>query len=173
MAVDDAVSTAIESGGLVDAERYLANKISYVLLSKFQTNYDVKILRMNDFDPYAVFYFDVLSGDMQVRFSLEGVKDPLLAMRLGLNWVWREDPNHPYTLHGNSTVMSRCLTNHYFHIAEDGPDFFARLENKTSDPYHFGVETFILHEGKLAVDHLLLSGGEILDDKHRELYGLD
>ncbi len=68
--------------------------------------------------------------------------------------------------------MSDCLTNHYFHLAEDAPDFFARLENKTGDEYHYGVETFIVAGGRLAVDHLLLSGSGLMDESHRLTYGL-
>ena len=166
MAVDEAVAKAVYDGGLEDAERFLNECISSVLSSTYGIHADARIVRFNDFDELAAFYFDVVAGDLSVRFRLDGVRDPLIAIRLGLDWRWREDPNHPYEIHGESSVMTDCLNNHYFHLAADAPDFFARLENRTEDPYHYGAETF------LSVDHLYLGGGGLIDEPHRVVYGL-
>jgi len=172
MAVRDAVDTAVMAGGLNDSETFMRERISWRLASMGFEELGVKIVRRNDFDVLAAFDFDVVAADVSIRLNLAGVRDPLLAIRLGLDWVWREDPNHPYEIHGGSGVMSDCLTNHYFHLAADGPDFFARLENKTEDAYHHGVETFLVVDGQLAVDHLLLGGHQPMDDAHRIMYGL-
>ncbi len=173
IAVNSVVDDSVRLGGLNDGEGYVGNAIKTVVSAHHHIDTQVRILRYNDFDRYAVFFFDVEVDDVSARFYLEGVKDPLLAIRLGLDWKWREDPIHIYKMHRLSTVMSECLTNHYFHMADDGPDFFARLENKTEDPYHYGVETFIVHDGILAIDHLLLSGESPMDEIHAERYGLN
>ncbi len=173
IAVNSAVDESVRLGGLDDGESYVRNAIETVVFSQHYIETQARILRYNDFDPYAVFFFDVNMDNVSARFHLEGVKDPLLAIRLGLDWTWREDPYRPYKLHRSSTVMSDCLTNHYFHMADDGPDFFARLENRTEDAYHYGVETFIVINGKLAIDHLLLSGKAPMDEMRAERYGLD
>jgi len=172
LAVDDAVKEAILKGGLKDSESHLSHLIGQRLRSAGFTGVDVSIVRTNDFDPLAGFHFDVTAGEISARFMLDGVKDPLLAIRLGLDWTWREDPHHPYETHARSSVMSDCLTNHYFHLAADGPDFFARLENKTEDRYHYGVETFLVVSGIVAVDHLFLGGAGPIDGDHRLMYGL-
>lgn len=172
LAVDDAVNEAVREGGLEDSETYLRQRIVQCLGSAGFFEEDVMIVRTNDFDPLAGFYFDIVAGGVSVRFKLEGVEDPLLAIRLGVDWQWREDPHHPHQSHGSSSVMSDCLTNHYFHLATDAPDFFARLENKTEDRYHFGVETFLVTGGVVAVDHLLLGGLGPIDENHDLMYGL-
>lgn len=172
LAVDDAVEEAVLKGGLEDSESYLRQRIAERLNSAGFPDKDVKIVRTNDFDPLAGFHFDVVAGGVSARFRLDGVRDPLLAIRLGLDWEWREEPHHPYEMHGSSSVMSDCLTNHYFHLAADGPDFFARLENKTEDKYHYGVETFLVVGGVVAVDHLFLGGAGPIDGDHRLTYGL-
>ena len=172
LAVDDAVEEAVLKGGLEDSESYLRQRIAERLNSAGFPDKDVKIVRTNDFDPLAGFHFDVVAGGVSARFRLDGVRDPLLAIRLGLDWEWREEPHHPYEMHGSSSVMSDCLTNHYFHLAADGPDFFARLENKTEDKYHYGVETFLVVDGVVAVDHLFLGGAGPMDADHRLAYGL-
>ena len=172
LAVDDAVEEAVLKGGLEDSESYLRQRIAERLNSAGFPDKDVKIVRTNDFDPLAGFHFDVVAGGVSARFRLDGVRDPLLAIRLGLDWEWREEPHHPYEMHGSSSVMSDCLTNHYFHLAADGPDFFARLENKTEDKYHYGVETFLVVGGVVAVDHLFLGGAGPIDGDHRLTSGL-
>jgi len=172
LAVDDAVEEAVLKGGLADSESYLTQRIAERLNSAGFPDKDVKIVRTNDFDPLAGFHFDVVVGGVSARFRLDGVRDPLLAIRLGLEWTWQEDPHHPYETHARSSVMSDCLTNHYFHLAADGPDFFARLENKTEDRYHFGVETFLVVGGVVAVDHLFLGGAGPIDADHKLVYGL-
>jgi hypothetical protein len=172
LAVDEAVEEAVLKGGLNDSESHLSRLITARLNTAGFIGDEVRIIRTNDFDPLAGFHFEVLAGDISVRFRLDGVRDPLLAIRLGLNWEWREDPHHPYEMHARSSVMSDCLTNHYFHLAADAPDFFARLENKTEDRYHSGVETFLVVGGVVAVDHLILGGAEPMDADHRLTYGL-
>lgn len=172
LAVDAAVDEAIMEGGLNDSESYLRERIAGQLDSAGFSIEDVRIVRRNDFDPLAGFSFEVSAGDVSARFRLDGVRDPLLAVRLGLDWEWREDPNHPYEMHASSSVMSDCLTNHYFHLAVDAPDFFARLENKTEDRYHSGVESFLVVGGVVAVDHLFLGGAEPMDADHKLIYGL-
>lgn len=171
-AVRESVAAAIKAGGLPDSESFVAERISTELSSMGYARVHVQIVRSNDFDELAAFHFDVVAGGLSVGFDLDGVRDPLLAIRLGLDFRWREDPNHPYGAHGGSSVMSECLTNHYFHFAADAPDFFARLENKTEDPYHYGVETFIVVRGQVAVDHLFLGRNATMDEGHRRLYGL-
>lgn len=173
LAVNDAVNEAVLKGGLKDSESNLRQSIAIRLRSAGFAGVDVRIVRTNDFDPLAGFHFDVVAGEISVRFRLDGIKDPLLAIRFGLDWEWREDPHHPYGMHASSSVMSDCLTHHYFHLAADGPDFFARLENRTEDGYHFGVETFLVVGGAVAIDHLLLAGAEPIDEDHRLMYGLD
>ena len=172
LAVDKAIGEAISNGGLREAESHLERIISSVLSSRYRIMADVHIIRFNDFDELAAFHFDVVAGGITARFRLDGIKDPLLAMRLGLDWRWREDPHRPYELHGRSAAMADCLSDHYFHMASDGPDFFARLENKTADQYHHGVETFLVVNGQIAIDHLYLGGQGTIDDPHRETYGL-
>jgi len=172
VAVRESVVAAVKAGGLPDSESFVAERIATELSSMGFTGIHVQIVRSNDFDELAAFNFDVVAGGLSVRFTLEGVRDPLLSIRLGLDYRWREDPNHPYGAHGGSTVLSECLTNHYFHFAADAPDFFARLENKTEDPYHHGVETFLVVRGELAVDHLLLGVNVTMDEGHRDSYGL-
>ena len=172
VAVDEAVMAAIENGGLHDSEDFLGRLISRHLAMIGFPDTSVSIVRENDFDPLAAFHFDIVAGGVSARYRLDGVRDPLLAIRLGLHWIWREDPHHPYEIHRISSVMSDCLTNHYFHLADDAPDFFARLENRTEDRYHYGVESFIVAGGQPAVDHLLLGGKGNMDDAHRAKYGL-
>lgn len=172
LAVNDVVDEAIFKGGLEDSESHLSNLIALRMRSEGFTGVDVRVVRTNDFDSLAGFHFDVVAGEISVRFRLDGIRDPLLAIRLGLDWKWREDPHHPYEMHASSSVMSDCLTNHYFHLAADGPDFFARLENKTEDRYHYGVETFLVVGGAVAVDHIFLAGAGLIDEAHRLAYGL-
>ena len=171
-AVRESIAAAIEAGGLYDSESFVEERISEELTLLGFPRIRAEILRSNDFDELAAFNFDVVAGGLSVRFNLQGVRDPLLSIRLGLDYRWWEDPNHPYGAHGGSAVLSECLTNHYFHFAADAPDFFARLENRTEDPYHFGVETFLVMGRQLAVDHLLLGGNVTMDEGHRKLYGL-
>ena len=173
LAVDDAIAEATSVGGLDDAEGHVERGISSILLSRYRIDANAQIIRFNDFDELAAFHFDVMAGGLTVRFRLEGVRDPLLAIRVGLDWRWREDPHHPYVIHRESAVMADCLGNHFFHMASDGPDFFARLENKTTDPHHYGVESFLLIHGEIAIDHLYLGGGEALDSAHRIAFGLE
>ncbi len=172
LAVNEAVAQAVAKGGLHDSESILKQLIVRQLGSAGFPAIDISIVRENDFNPRAAFHFDIVAGRVHARFRLDGVRDPLLAIRLGLDWAWREDPHHPYEIHGGSSVMSDCLTNHYFHLAGDAPDFFARLENRTEDRYHYGVETFVVVNGQLAVDHLFLDGSGLMDDTHRLTYGL-
>ena len=172
VAVDDAVALAVKEGGLQNAEDHVERGISTALSSVYGIETDARIARLNDFEEMAAFYFDVVAGELSVRFRLDGVRDPLLAMRLNLDWRWREDPNHPYEVHGDSAMMSECLNNHYFHQAADAPDFFARLENKTEDPYHSGVEMFLVIDGRIVIDHLWLGGRGTIDSSHRKYYGL-
>lgn len=172
-AVDLAVDGAIERGGLVDAEGFVRSAIVGDLHRQGFGGVDVRLRRQNDLNPFAAFYFIVDVNDLSVRFDLEGTRDPLAAIRLGLVVVIRADPNHPYGGHRERAVLESCLAHHYHHLASEGPDFFARLENRTRDPYHFGFESLLTDGRGLAADYAFLETGMWgLDDAHRQRYGL-
>lgn len=158
-AVDEAVETAIERGGLRDAEAFVTRFISVQLERMGFGGVEVRLRRPNDLNPWAPFHFFVEIGDLSVRFDIDGTRDPLLAIRLGLDVRIRADPNHPYASHSEPGILAVCLAHRYYHAAPDGPDLFARLENKTRDPYHFGFETFVTDGDRLAVDHIYLETG--------------
>ena len=172
-AVREAVDTAIAPGGLENADAFAANAIAANLHRQGFRGVDVTLIRSNDLNPLAAFYFVVNASGLAVRFDLEGTRDPLLAIRLGLDYVIRADPFHPYVSHREPAILTACLHRHSYHLAPDGPDFFARLENRTRDPYHFGFETFLMDGARLAVDHTFLdTGAWALDDLQRARYGL-
>ncbi|HEV8594675.1 MAG TPA: hypothetical protein VGR51_04010 [Thermoplasmata archaeon] len=172
-AVDRAVDAAITSGGVSDSQSVVEAGITASLRRQGFGGLDAHLRRPNDLDPWAAFYFYVDVGTLRVRFDLEGTRDPLLAIRLGLDVRIHEDPYHPYGGHGDPGVLSVCLAHRYYHLAPEAPDFFARLENRTRDPYHFGLETLLSNGRELAADHSLLeSGAWGLDDAHRARYGL-
>ncbi len=167
------MDAAIEKGGLDHAEIFVARAIASNLHRQGFGALDVSLIRPNDLNPLAAFYFVVNASGLAVRFDLEGTRDPLLAIRLGLHYVIRADPFHPYVSHREPAILEACLHRHSYHLAPEGPDFFARLENRTRDPYHFGFETFLMYGAQLAVDHTFLETGAWgLDDVQRARYGL-
>ena len=171
--VDAAVDVAIELGGLDDAEAFVATTITEDLRRQGFAAPPIRLIRQNDLNPLAAFFVIVAVGDLAVRFDIEGTRDPLLAMRLGMDVRIRADPFHPYASHGEPGILAACLEGRFYHLAPEGPDLFARLENRTSDPYHFGFETFVASGGRFAVDHGFLETGVWgLDGLHRERYGL-
>lgn len=175
-AVDLAVDESIRRGGLPDAESFVRALVVGELHRQGFGGVDVRLVRPNDLNPWAAFYFFVRAGaltNLTVRFDVDGVRDPLLAIRLGVEVPIRPEPNHPYVRHQEPGVLAACLEAHYYHLAADGPDLFARLENRTRDPYRFGFETFVTDGDDLAVDHAFLDTGAWgLDDAHRAAYGL-
>jgi hypothetical protein len=172
-AVDAAVDAAIEEGGLPHAESFVAARVADELRRQGFGGVDARIRRPSDRNPLAVFYFFVDVRNETVRFDLEGVRDPLLAVRLGVDVRIRADPFHPYEGHREPGILAACVSRHLYHAAPDAPDFFARLENRTSDPYHFGFESFLTDGTRLAVDHVFLETGAWgLDEEHRQRYGL-
>ena len=172
-AVDDAVNAAVGRGGITDSHRFVESTIAARLRAMGFGGELVHVRRPNDLDPYAALYFIVEVHDLAMRFDLEGTRDPLLSIRLGLEVRIRADPFHPYTSHREPAVLAACVRYHFYHLAPEGPDFFARLENRTFDPYHFGFETFVTDGAQLAVDHAFLETGAWgLDDLHRQRYGL-
>lgn len=172
-AVDGAVDAAIRSGGLVEAEAFVEDSIAANLESAGFGGGDVNVRRPNDLGARASFYWYVELGELSVRFELEGTRDPLLAIRLGLEVRIHADPYHPYATHGEPGILAVCLAHRFYHLAAEGPDFFARLENRTRDPYYFGFETFLVDGDRMAVDHAFLETGSWgLDATQRERYGL-
>ena len=172
-AVREAVDAAIARGGLSDGEAFVASALSAHLHRQGFGGVKVHLIRPNDLNPMAAFYFYVNASGVAARFDLEGTRDPLLAIRLGLDVAIRPDPFHPYTSHREPGVLAACLRGRYYHFAPDGPDFFARLENRTGDPYHFGFETFVTDGPRLAVDHTFLDTGAWgLTAEQRARYGL-
>lgn len=172
-AVDLAVDASIGHGGLEDGEGFVRFAIADELHRQGFGGADVRLRRPNDLNPFAAFYFFVEVDDLSVRFDLEGTRDPLAAIRLGLIVVLRADPNHPYEGHRERSVLEACLAHRYYHVAPEGPDLFARLENRTRDPYRFGFEALLTNGWVLAVDHVFFEEGSWgLDDLHRQRYGL-
>ena len=171
--LDLAVDAAIARGGLDDAERFVATAIASDLHRQGFGGVDVRLIRPNDRNRLAAFYFLVNASGLVVRFDIDGVRDPLLAIRLGLDVRIRPDPYHPYESHREPGILAACVEARYYHFAPEGPDLFARLENRTRDRYHFGFETFLTDGDRLAVDHAFLEmGGWGLDAEHRARYGL-
>ena len=167
------VELAVREGGLTHPERMLEEEIGRNLAKLGYGGQVVEVRRYNDFEPLAAFLFEVEAEGVVATVSVEGQIDPLLAIRLGINRTILSEPNTPYEFHGEEGVLSSCLANHYYHYAVDAPDFFARLENRTSDPYHYGFESFLLIEGQLVLDHKYLESGEkSLSLEDRERYGL-
>ena len=172
-AVREAVDAAIARGGLSDGEAFVASALSAHLHRQGFGGVTVHLIRPNDLNPMAAFYFYVNASGVVARFDLEGTRDPLLAIRLHLDFKIHPDPFHPYTTHREPGVLAACLARRYYHLAPDGPDFFARLENRTRDPYHFGFETFVTDGPRLAVDHTFLDTGAWgLTSEQRARYGL-
>jgi len=172
-AVDLAVDEAIEIGGLNDAEGFVRTAIVSELDRQGFGGVDVRLRRPNDLNPFAIFFFLVTVQDLSVRFDLEGTQDPLAAIRLGEVAIIHADPNHPYEGHRERRVLEACLAHSYYHVAAEAPDFFARLENRTRDPYHFGFEALLTDGRGLAADHAFYETGTWgLDDVHRQRYGL-
>ena len=168
-----AVEEAATRGGLEDAEAFLRSGIEGDLRRQGFGGVDVKLRRPNDLNPLAAFFFIVEAEGLSVRFELEGTRDPLAAIRLHESVLIHADPNHPYVSHGEPLVLESCLARRYFHHAPEGPDFFARLENRTRDPYHFGFESLITNDWVLAADYAFLETGAWgLDEAHRARYGL-
>ncbi len=107
--------------------------------------------------------------------------------------IIKKCPYTDYTLHGNNnTTIANCISNHYYHVSNDGLCLLCRLENRTtcSDT---GFETFIIPSVNnndtacTSIDHVLLNltgqynGVAItidnstvlyLDEGHRNKYGL-
>ena len=154
-----AVDVAIRLRGLDDAPSFVRMGIAEELHRQGFRGADVALVRPNDLNPFAAFYFVVNVSGLAVRFDLEGTRDPLLAIRLGLDYAIRPDPFHPYTSHGQPAIWAACLARHAYHFAPEGPDLFARLENRTRDPFHFGFETFVTDGARFAVDHTFLETG--------------
>ena len=84
LAVDRAVDAAIATGGLGDAEAFVRSEITANLQLLGFRDLAVHLRRPNDLNPWAAFYFHVEVGQLSVRFDIEGVRDPLLAIRLGI-----------------------------------------------------------------------------------------
>lgn len=158
-AVDDAVDAAIERGGLEDAGAFVREAIAVHLRRQGFPVRDVRLRFPNDLNPYAPFAFYANASGVEARFEVEGTRDPLLAIRLGLDVRIRADPHHPYAGHRDPGVLAVCLDRRYYHASPDGPDLFARLENRTGDPYRHGFETLLEGGGRLAVDHTFLDTG--------------
>ena len=158
-AVREAVDAAIARGGLPNGEAFVASAIAADLHRQGFGGVVVHLTRPDDLNALAGFYFLVNAGGVTARFDLEGTRDPLLAIRLGLDVAIRADPYHPYTSHREPGILAACLEQHYYHAAADGPDLFARLENRTRDPYHFGFETLLTDGTHLAVDYTFLETG--------------
>lgn len=171
-AVDLATDAAIREGGLKDAQGFVRYAIDLELWHQGFDVPEVRLRRPNDLNPFASFYFFVEAEDISVRFDLEGTRDPLHAIRLGVLTTIRQDPNHPYEGHRDARVLSTCVAHPYYHHAPEGPDFFARLENRTRDPYHFGFEALLTEGRVLAADYAFFETGNWgLDETHRERYG--
>jgi hypothetical protein len=141
--VDLAVDSAISRGGLDDAEAFVKRAIANDLHRQGYGGVDVRLRRPNDLNPFAALHFFVVVGNLSVRFDLEGTRDPLAAIRQETIALIRVDPNHPYESHRDPRVLDKCVASRYYHFASEGPDFFARLENRTRDPYHFGFEALL------------------------------
>ncbi len=172
-AVDDAVDASIRDGGLLDAPRFVESRIAAHLAGMGFRGASIDLVRPNDLNPYAAFYFLVNASGLVVRFDIEGTRDPLLAIRLGLDVRVRADPFHPYTSHREPGVLAACLRERYYHVAPEGPDLFARLENRTRDPYHSGFEALLTDGSRVAADPAFLETGQWgLDALHRARYGL-
>lgn len=172
-AVDEAVEAAIRGGGLKDGEEFVRSSIdAYLRHSAFEIP-AVRLRRPNDLNPYAAFYFLVEIPGLTVRFALEGTREPLYAIRTGGVSMIRQDPSGPYESHRDIHVMEACVAQRYYHHAPEAPDFFARLENRTSDPYHFGFEAILTNGRALAADYVLFETGRWgLEDLHRQRYGI-
>ena len=171
--VDLAVDTAVARGGLENAERFVAAAVASDLYRQGFGGVNVRLVRPNDANRWAAFYFSVNASGLIVRFDLDGTRDPLFAIRLGLDVRIRPDPFHPYRSHDEPGILAACLEGHYYHFAPEGPDLFARLENRTRDPYHFGFESLLSDESRLAADYGFLETGKWgLDEVHRARYGV-
>jgi hypothetical protein len=173
-ALANLVERAVAQGGLDDAVAAAEASIRDALAARGHSVPAVRVVRYNDFNPLAAFFFDVQAGDVTARFVVDGLADPLRAMRTG-EWVLlRQGPFHPYERHADSAVLALCLARTYFHFAEDGPDLFARLENRTDDPYYYGFESLVTDGGATTADHLLFATGRYAPDPfHRAVYGLE
>ncbi len=172
-AVRDVVDAAIARGGLPDAEAALSDAVSTRLARMGFGGVSVHLARSNDLNPWGAFSFLVDASGVEAWFDVEGTRDPLLAIRLGLDVAIRADPFPPYSSHREPGVLAACLEHRYYHAAPDGPDLFARLENRTGDPYHFGFEAFLAEGDRLAVDHTFLETGRWgLTPEQRARYGL-
>lgn len=158
-AVNEAVDAAIERGGLADAPSFVRDAIVEHLRRQGFAVHDVRLRFPNDLNPWSAFVFYVNASGVEARFEVEGTRDPLLAIRLGLDVRIRADPHHPYAGHRDPGVLAVCLARRYYHASSDGPDLFARLENRTRDPYRFGFEMLLESDGRMAVDHTLLETG--------------
>lgn len=173
VAINEAVDASIDEGGLEDAESFVESAIASDLRRQGLGGGVVRLRRPNDLNPWAAFYFYVEVLGLSIRFDLEGARDPLLAIRLGVDVRIRADPHHPYESHGEPGILAVCLAHRYYHVAPEAPDFFARLENRTRDPYHFGFETLLAEGNGLAADYAFLEAGLWgLDEEHRQRYGL-
>lgn len=171
-AMNSAVNESIEKNGLSDSQDWLEQKILLNLQEDFEAE-EVKIIRYNAFKPYTAYFFDVKVDDLKTRFYINGIKDPLMAIRLGLDYEIRMCPHKPYLMHGNPDVLSDCLENHYYHFSREGGDIFARLENRSGDPYYAGLEVFVEYEGNVTLDWEVLGEGEEDLEKHlKRKYGI-
>lgn len=157
--VDAAVAAAISKGGLMDAEAFVRDALAEALQRAGFAPEPVRLRRPNDLNPWAVFHFFVDVGGLSVRFELHGTADPLAALRLGTRVPIVADPHVPYATHGDPSVLAVCLSRQYFHAARDAPDFFARLENRTRDPYRAGFESLLADGTQIAVDHTFFETG--------------
>ncbi len=190
VALERAIDDAIRLGGLDDAKTYLEAGIAEEL-ARNGYSLDVKIIRENEIDMESAFFFEVAAGNARCRFYIDGVRDPLIGIRLGaeyaLQYRIRQCPFSPYEQHGNYEVRAECLTHHYYHVSRDGSDLFARLENKTSDGRYYGFEVLITDDplscGRSCADHIYLSKGTqvrlidekfafFFDDSHCAKYGI-
>lgn len=113
------------------------------------------------YDPLPVLVNDSMSSESKEfygSFLFSLVND---SNRINSRTI-KKCPYEDYTEHGhNSTVMSNCLDNGYYHESHDGLCILCRLENRTSCP-HMGLETFVLPtvmttEAPVSVDHVLLN----------------
>ncbi len=172
-ALEAAVDAAIDVGGLGDAVEDLEGRVALGLQRAGFPEASVQVVRRNDFDPMAAFFVELVSGEVTARVSVEGLTDPLLAIRLGVHRPIAREPADPLEAHGRTSVLEACVARGYYHAAQGAPDLFARLENRTADPYHFGLETFLPGEAPLTLDHQHFRTGTFgLSPEDKRRYGL-
>jgi len=143
------VRDAERSGGLTEAEALAETRLSEAL------SLEVTLWRPPRawIDPPLAFL--VTAGSLSLWVSPEGLPDPLHALHGGEKII-RFHPRAPET-HRAPAVMAECLAIGYAHANPEAPDFFARLEGRTTSDGHGGYEILLLLDG-LALDRFHLAG---------------